>query len=92
MYTDIKKIYKNTRLDMFIMASSHLMWIGWETAQKMTDEQISEVKGNGLMTTEFCQELCKIARDIANSCSPTEFVQLAQIVELYSIEGLEEEI
>jgi len=94
MYKDIENIYKNTRLDAFLMASSHLMDIGWRRAVQMTDEQIAQVEGNGLMTAEFCQMLCRVARDIAKAGSPVEFIQFCQVNELYDtsfIEGEENE-
>lgn len=91
MYKDIKKIYENTRLDAFLMASTHLMDIGWRRATQMTDEQISKVEGNGLMTAEYCQMLCRVARDIAKACSPVEFIQFCQVNELYDTTFVEEE-
>lgn len=89
MYADIEKIYNNTRLDVFIMASTHLMDIGWNEAEQITDEDIeTKVEGNGLMTKEFCQELVRIARDIAKAGSPVEFIQLCQVEKLYDTKGL----
>ena len=83
MYKDIKAIYDRTRLDVFCMASTHLMMLGWNVAQKMTDEDIAKVEGNGLMTQGFCQMLCKLAREIAQTVDPSEFIQFCQVEKLY---------
>lgn len=56
-YAEVRKIYNNTRLEIFDMAIVHLMHIGFLTASKITDADIENVEGNGLMTKEFCQEL-----------------------------------
>ena len=83
MYADIKKIYDGTRLDIFCMATTHLMDLGWRTASEITDEDLEEVEGNGLMTKEFCQELCRLAREIAQTVEPVEFIQFCQVEKLY---------
>lgn len=88
MFADIKKIYDETRVDHFVMATTHLMNVGWDEASSWTDEEIANVKGNGIMTAEFCQYLCELARDIAKAGSPTEFIQLCQVVKLYDTKGL----
>ena len=88
MYTEIKKIYDRVGTPIFNMATTHLMSIGWNTAEKMTDEQITKVEGNGLMTQDFCQDLCKIAREVAQNASPVEFIQFCQIEKLYDTNGI----
>ena len=86
-YEKIKEIYDRTRLDIFIMAATHLMHIGWDVAGKITDKQIDKVEGNGLMTKEFCQELVRIARDIAKACNAVEFIQFCQVEKLFDTKG-----
>ena len=87
MYEDIKKIYDKTRLDYFVMATAHLLDIGWKTAESITDEDIANTKGNGFMTDEFCQYLNELAREIAQTCSPTEFIQFCQVEKIFSTKG-----
>ena len=41
---------------------------GIENVAEITDEQISEIPGNGLMTASFSQALVKTAREIAKTC------------------------
>lgn len=67
-YKQIKEIYDRERLDVFVMAVAYLLDIGMTAAQKITDEQIEAVEGNGLMTAGFNQHLVRIARDIAVIC------------------------
>lgn len=43
--------------------------IGMDNAKKITDEAISAIEGDGLMTKEFCQAMVRCARRIANECS-----------------------
>lgn len=83
MYKDIKAIYNKERFDIFCMATTHLLCLGWNEAKKITDEDIAKVEGNGLMTQEFCQHLCKVAREIAQTVDPVEFIQFCQVEKLY---------
>ena len=87
MYKDIKAIYDRERLDIFSMATTHLMCIGWTVAEKITDEDIAAVQGNGFMTKEFCQHLNRVAREIAQTASPVEFIQFCQVEKLYETKG-----
>ena len=86
-YEKIKEIYDGTRLDIFVMATSHLLDIGWRTAEQITDEELEKVKGNGLMTADFCRELCRIARDIAKASNPVEFIQFCRVEKLFDTKG-----
>lgn len=43
--------------------------VGFETAGKITDEQIAKIEGNALMTAPFCQSMVRCARRIARECS-----------------------
>ena len=89
MFAELKAIYDETRLDYFVMASTHLMNIGWDRALALTDKEIANVKSeSNIMTDDFCQYLCKLAREIARVSSPVEFVQLCQVVKLYDTTGL----
>lgn len=87
MYKDIKAIYDRERIEIFCMATTHLMDIGWRTAATMTDDAIAKVEGNGLMTQEFCQHLCKVAREVAQTIEPVEFIQFCQVEKLYDTKG-----
>ena len=87
MYKDIKAIYDRERLGIFCMAASHLMDIGWKQAEKLKDATIYKVEGNGLMTKEFAQYLCILAREIAKTVSPVEFIQFCQVEKLYDTKG-----
>lgn len=70
----LEELYRKTRLDYFVMAISHLMHIGWGTAEEITDEQIENCEGNGFMTKEFVMELNRTAREIARSCEPSGLI------------------
>ena len=85
MYSELKKIYDKTRLDVFSMVTIYLMDIGYQTAKEITDRDIESCEGNGLMTADFQQYLMKLARDIAKVSSPCELIQLCQEIDLYEI-------
>lgn len=84
-YAEVKKIYDANRLGVFVMAISYLMDIGFRNATEITDKDIDECEGNGLMTKSFCQELMKMAREIANACEPSELVQLCQAEDVFDV-------
>ena len=98
-----KKLYdlylKNQYNGLFAMAVSHLLCIGFNDAQEITDEQIETINGNGLMTKEFCQDLVKLTRDIALVCenNPVSLIQFCMVEEIFDTQfykcenGLEEE-
>ena len=87
MYNDIKRIYNRERLDIFGMATAHLLDLGWRTTEAITDEDIDAMEGNGLMTKEFCQHLTRLAREIATTVNPTEFIQFCQVEKLFDTRG-----
>ena len=89
MYKEIKAIYDRERLDIFSMVTTHLMDIGWDAAQGMTDEDINKINmpDNSFMTTEFAQYLCKLAREVAKTVTPVEFIQFCQVEKLYDTKG-----
>ena len=45
---------------------------GWDNVKDITDEQISNLESQGLMTKEFAQALVKTAREICQTCSMWE--------------------
>ena len=86
MYKNLKKLYDETNRATFSMAVSHLIDIGFRAAKEITDEDIEEIEGNGLMTKEFVQDLIRITKEIAVTCeSPAELVQFCQVVELFDV-------
>ena len=91
-YAEVKLIYDTTRLDMFVLAISHLMDIGFRNAAQITDEDIEATEGNGIMTQSFCQELNRMAREIANCCEPSELVQLCQAEDVFDVKFSAEKI
>lgn len=85
MYQDLKKLYDKTNKPMFCMAITHLMDIGFRKAIEITDEEISEIKENSMMTQDFIQNLVRLTREIANVASPVEIIQFCQAIEMYDI-------
>lgn len=45
---------------------------GWDYVKDITDEQISKIEDQALMTKEFSQALVKTAREICQTCSMWE--------------------
>jgi len=87
MYKNLKAIYDKTRLDMFSMAVAHLLDIGFRSAEEITDDEIAQMKGNGLMTQGFVQDLVRLSREIAKACdnNPVEIIQFCQAEEVFDI-------
>lgn len=67
MYNELKDLYyKNSML--FIMAVSNLLDIGFRNAREITDDDITEAKGNAMMTDDFVRDLLRVTREIARIC------------------------
>lgn len=86
MYTKLKKIYSNTRYDVFVMAVAYLVDVGYRTVISLQDEEIDELEGNGLMTADFVRDLVRKAREIAQALdTPTEIIQFCQAEEIFDV-------
>ncbi len=84
MYKNLKKIYDNNRLDVFIMATAHLLDIGYRQAVSITDKDIDELEENELMTKEFIQDLVRLTREIAkNVDSSIEIIQFCMVEKIF---------
>ena len=59
---------------------SYIMDKGIENVKEITDEQISKLEGNGLMTQDFVQSLVRCARRICNEC---EWIELIEFIRLH---------
>ena len=57
----------DTRCDAMVI--SYLMSKGIEFCEKLTEEDIAKVEGNGLMTQDFVQSMIRCASRIAKECS-----------------------
>jgi len=79
MYGNMKKIYLSNQT-VFAMAVANLLDIGFVEAENITDEEIDNMEGNGLMTKEFVQDLMRMTRDIARECGNNviEIIQFCQ--------------
>ena len=80
---ELNKLYnKNTVL--FMVSVTHLLDIGFNRAQQIQDKDIESLKGNGIMTKQYVQDLVRLTREIANTVTPTELMQWMQTAELFS--------
>lgn len=59
---------------------SYIMDKGIENIKEITDEEIKNLEGNGLMTQNFVQPLVKCARRICNEC---EWIELIEFIRLH---------
>lgn len=57
----------DSRMEMAVV--THILGVGWDNLEKFTEDDINKVKGNGLMTQEFCQALTRAAVRICKECS-----------------------
>ena len=87
MYANLREIYDKTRLDIFSMAVTYLCDIGYRNVVDITDKEIDELEGNGLMTKSFVQTLVKLAREISGVIeSPTELIQFCDAMGVFETE------
>lgn len=87
MYAKLNEIYDKTQTAVFVCGITYLIEKGMENVVQITDEQIAEVKGNGLMTDGFCQAIIKVAKQIAESVeSSVEIIQFADVKGLFETE------
>ena len=87
MNKDLKKIYDKNHVVLFNMAFTHLMDIGWRNVIEITDKEIEELEGNGMMTKDFVQDLVRLTRELARTAQPVELIQFAQVQKLYDTRG-----
>ena len=59
---------------------SYIMDKGIENVKKITDEEIKNLEGNGLMTQGFVQSFVRCVRRICNEC---EWIELIEFIRLY---------
>ena len=86
MYSKLKEIYRRERLDVLSMAVAHLLDIGFRNAEKITDDDIAKLEGNGLMTQAFVQYLVRLSKEIAEACdNPVEMIQFCMAEEVFDI-------
>ena len=85
-YEKINKVKREQRMEVFAMSVTYLLDKGYDFCKNLTDKGISEVEGNGFMTEEFCQNIVRTARDIANAeDSPIEIVQFCSLDDTFEL-------
>lgn len=60
----------------YVMILSYILEKGQTVIEKITDEEIEELEGNGLMTQSFVQRLVKTAREVVRNCDQSDIVRL----------------
>lgn len=91
-YEKLNKLYHRWN-GVFVMAVAHLLDIGMNNAVVISDSDIESVEGNGLMTAEFCQDIVRVAREIALSCDgdPIEIIMFCAAKDIFDIDNYKEE-
>ena len=86
MYLKLKRIYDREQLPVFVMAVSNLLDKGFAKVQKITEEDIKQIKmpENSFMITEFAQYLTGLTKEIADNCdSVVEIIQFCSKVKCF---------
>lgn len=60
----------------YVMIISYILDKGQTIISEITDEQIANLEGNGLMTREFEQALVRAARAVVRECEQNDIVRL----------------
>ena len=94
MYKELKKIYDDPgHAAQFLMAVAYLIDKGSSNVSEITEDQILTLKGNGLMTAEFEQDLVRTAVKLANVIknNPVALIQFCEVEEIFDTEFFIEE-
>ena len=67
---DIIRKEFDSRMEMAVV--THILGMGWDKLEFVTEEDILKVEGNGLMTKEFCQALVRASVRICKECDMFE--------------------
>lgn len=87
MYKDLKELYDGKRKDFFVMAIGYLLDKGYDYTGQITEDDIAELEGNGLMTKEFVQDLVRTAVEIANASEGVhEIIQFCQAEDVFDVQ------
>ena len=83
-YKKILEIKNSCRLDYFVVACSYFFDIGYNEAKELTEEDIDNAEGNGIMTKDFVQWIMKTAKQIADvSEGPIDLVQFCAAEDIF---------
>lgn len=87
MYANMKKIYLSNQ-PTFSMAVAYLLDVGFRNVVQISDEDIEQFKGNGLMTAEFVQKIVRTAKKIAEECgnNVVEIIEFCQAENVFDAE------
>ena len=60
----------------YVMIISYILDKGQSVIAEITDEEISALEGNGLMTADFVKGLVRAARAVVKECDQNDIVRL----------------
>ena len=60
----------------YVMIISYILDKGESVIKEITDEDISKVEGNALMTEGFVKAMVRAAREVVMECTQDEIIQL----------------
>lgn len=60
----------------YVMIISYILDKGQSMIAEITDEEISSLEGNGLMTADFMKGLVRAARAVVRECDQNDIVRL----------------
>lgn len=87
-YDELNKIAKGCNTGHLVLALSYFFDIGYDNASKITDDDIANAKGNGIMTQEFVRWLMKTARQVAAVTeSAIDVVMFCMAEDIFDIRG-----
>lgn len=83
-YRELEDLYYKNGM-AFVMAVSHLLSIGVNVASDITDDDIAELEGNGLMTQDYVQDLVRLTREIGKIVhdDPVKIIQFCQTKKIF---------
>jgi len=84
MYKEMYEVYKRNP-SVFPLAAAYLADKGFSLVKSLTDDDVASLKGNGMMTQEFIQDMVQTARDIvvASGNNAVEIIQFCAAEEIF---------
>lgn len=85
-YEQLLRIKNESRVDHFALALGYFFDIGYQAASEITDEDIANAEGNGIMKKDFVQWMMKTVRLFTEvTDSAIEVIQFCMVEDIFEI-------
>lgn len=81
------EIFNNTDYEVFVLGVAQLVDTGFRFSKRVTDEDIENIEGNSFMTKEYMQDIVRVAKEIAETVEPVDFLLFIQNEKIFMGKG-----